>query len=168
METHGNLLTLPTKPLESAGNFEPMKTDIHPQSHPTIFRDSTAKKDFIVHSTIVTDQKEKINGVEYSVVLVDVSSASHPFFTGKQHLVDTSGRVEKFRAKMEKAGKTTEVPKAKEAPTPKKEEPKEEPKAEETPTKEAANDNEAPAEEAVTEEATQTPDPAPAEEKKAA
>jgi large subunit ribosomal protein L31 len=54
-------------------------------------------------STMTSDEVEKIDGVDHYVIRVDVSSASHPFYTGKQNLLDTSGRVDKFRAKMEKA-----------------------------------------------------------------
>jgi len=85
--------------------FEIMKKDIHPESHPVIFRDASAGKDFYMWSTLTSDEKEKVNGVEHFVIRLDVSSASHPFFTGKQHLIDTSGRVEKFRARQEKAKK---------------------------------------------------------------
>lgn len=80
-----------------------MKKDTHPKMNLVIFRDAAAKKDFIIYSTLTSDQKEKVDGVEYYVIRVDVSSASHPFYTGKQSLVDTSGRVEKFKAKMKKA-----------------------------------------------------------------
>jgi large subunit ribosomal protein L31 len=80
-----------------------MKKDTHPTMHPVIYRDSNAKKDFYAYSTRVSDEKETIDGVEYFIFRVDVSSASHPFFTGKQTLIDTSGRVDKFKAKMEKA-----------------------------------------------------------------
>ena len=80
-----------------------MKKDIHPQIHPVIFRDAGAGKDFIMYSTLTSKEKEKIDGIEYFVIHLDVSSASHPFFTGKQKLVDTSGRVEKFKKRMEKA-----------------------------------------------------------------
>lgn len=86
-----------------------MKKDIHPKMHPVIFRDAGAKKDFKLYSTLTSDQKEKVDGVEYFVIRVDISSESHPFFTGKQNLIDTSGRVEKFKARMQKA-----QPKAKE------------------------------------------------------
>ena len=71
--------------------------------HPVIFRDAGADTDFVMWSTATSDEKEKLDGVEHYVVRLDVSSASHPFFTGKQHLVDTSGRVEKFRARQQKA-----------------------------------------------------------------
>lgn len=79
-----------------------MKKDIHPVTNPVIFRDATVGKDFFAWSTLTSDITEDIKGVKYQVVRLDVSSASHPFFTGKQHLIDTSGRVEKFKAKMAK------------------------------------------------------------------
>jgi len=79
------------------------KKDIHPQMHPVIFRDVAAKTEFRAMSTATSKEKETIDGVEYFVIQLDVSSASHPFFTGKQKLVDTSGRVERFKKQMEKA-----------------------------------------------------------------
>ncbi len=83
-----------------------MKKDIHPQTHPVIFRDVAGKKDFIMYSTLTSEEVEKVDGVDHYVIRLDVSSATHPFFTGSQHLVDTSGRVEKFKAKMAKVEKT--------------------------------------------------------------
>lgn len=80
-----------------------MQTGIHPELHPVIFRDASAKKDFVIYSTMTSDEVEEVGGVKHYVVRVDVSSASHPFYTGKQNLIDTSGRVDKFRAKMERA-----------------------------------------------------------------
>lgn len=77
-----------------------MKKDIHPTQHPVLFRDASAGVDFKVMSTLTSEEKETIDGVEYYVVPLDVSSASHPFFTGKQKLVDTSGRVERFKRQM--------------------------------------------------------------------
>ena len=82
-----------------------MKKDTHPTLHPVIFRDSSAGVDFVIWSTMTTDDTEDVKGVKHYVYRLDVSSASHPFYTGKQHLMDTSGRVEKFKAKMAKAGK---------------------------------------------------------------
>lgn len=78
-------------------------TSKHPTSNPVIFRDANAKTDFIMFSTMTSEEVEKVDGVDHFVIRVDVSSASHPFYTGKQNLLDTSGRVDKFRAKMEKA-----------------------------------------------------------------
>lgn len=86
----------------SLNSLVSMKKDIHPAINPVIFRDATAGKDFFAWSTLTSDQTEDVKGVTYQVVRLDVSSASHPFFTGKQHLIDTSGRVEKFKAKMAK------------------------------------------------------------------
>lgn len=80
-----------------------MQTGIHPTVHPVIFRDANAKQDFIIYSTMTSEEVEKVDGVDHYVVRVDISSASHPFYTGKQNLIDTSGRVDKFRAKMERA-----------------------------------------------------------------
>lgn len=80
-----------------------MKADIHPKTHPVIFRDTSAGKDFVMMSTLTSETVEKVGGVDHYVILIEVSSASHPFFTGKQHLVDSSGQVEKFQARMKKA-----------------------------------------------------------------
>jgi len=82
-----------------------MKRDIHPQVNPVIFRDASAGIDFIIYSTLTTEETEEVDGVTHYIYRLDVSSASHPFYTGKQHLMDTSGRVEKFKAKMAKANK---------------------------------------------------------------
>ncbi len=71
--------------------------------HPVIFRDVAAKAEFKAMSTATSKEKETVGKVEYYVVQLDVSSASHPFFTGKQNLVDTSGRVERFKKQMEKS-----------------------------------------------------------------
>jgi large subunit ribosomal protein L31 len=83
-----------------------MKKDIHPKTHPVIFRDAGAGKDFVLYSTLTSDEVEKIDGVDHYVIRLDISSASHPFFTGKQKLVDTSGRVEKFKRQMERVQKS--------------------------------------------------------------
>ena len=71
--------------------------------HPVIFRDVMAKSEFKAMSTATSKETETIDGTEYHVIQLDVSSASHPFFTGKQSMVDTSGRVERFKKQMEKA-----------------------------------------------------------------
>ena len=80
-----------------------MKKDIHPKVHPVIFRDASSGIDFVAYSTIVTEEVEKVKGVDHYVYRLDVSSASHPFYTGQAHLIDTSGRVEKFKKKMAQA-----------------------------------------------------------------
>ena len=77
-----------------------MKNDIHPEYRPVVFRDVNADVSFLTRSTVKT--KDTINwedGNEYPLVKVDISAASHPFFTGKQKLLDAAGRVEKFNKK---------------------------------------------------------------------
>ncbi|WP_130866306.1 type B 50S ribosomal protein L31 [Acidipropionibacterium timonense] len=70
-----------------------MKPDIHP----VVFRDISADFTFLTRSTATSDRTiEWIDGNTYPVIDVDISSASHPFYTGKAKIVDTAGRVEKF------------------------------------------------------------------------
>ena len=83
-----------------------MKKDLHPKLHKIIFRDKAAGVDFVTTSTMTSDHSETVDGVEYYVVNVEISAASHPFYTGKQKLIDTAGKVDKFRARMEKADAT--------------------------------------------------------------
>ena len=84
-----------------------MKTDIHPKTHPVVFIDSSCKEEFVTTSTLTSDKTKKINGVDHYIINIEVSSASHPFYTGKQKLVDTAGRVDKFRARVEAGKKAT-------------------------------------------------------------
>jgi large subunit ribosomal protein L31 len=82
-----------------------MKEGIHPQYRQVVFKDTAADYAFLTRSTIRTNQTIKwTDGNEYPVVYVDISSASHPFFTGKQKFVDSMGRVEKFLKKFGKVG----------------------------------------------------------------
>lgn len=74
-----------------------MKKDIHPEYHPVVFIDGDFE--LTSFSTMKSDKTRVIDGVEHFEVRVDVSSASHPFFTGKQRLMDTAGRIEKFNRK---------------------------------------------------------------------
>lgn len=77
-----------------------MKTGIHPDYRPVVFKDKTADFAILTCSTIRTNEKIKWeDGKEYPVYYVDISSASHPFYTGRQTFVDSMGRVEKFRKK---------------------------------------------------------------------
>lgn len=74
-----------------------MKADIHPDYHPVIFQDMTSGKRFITNSTATSDKKETIDGVEYYIVSMGVTSDTHPFYTGKSTFVDTEGRIDKFQ-----------------------------------------------------------------------
>jgi len=77
-----------------------MKQDIHPKYRPVVFQDVSADFSILTRSTVETGETIKWeDGNEYPLVRVDISSASHPFFTGKQKFVDTAGRVEKFQKK---------------------------------------------------------------------
>ncbi len=80
-----------------------MKKDIHPDYHPVVFEDTAGGFRFITKSTLTAETTTKWDdGNEYPHILVEVSSATHPFYTGKQILVDTAKRVDKFQAKLEK------------------------------------------------------------------
>ena len=78
-----------------------MKKDLHPKEYRlVIFEDSTAGKRFLIGSTVATTKTDKWeDGKEYPVFHVEISSASHPFYTGHSKIVDTAGRVEKFKAR---------------------------------------------------------------------
>jgi large subunit ribosomal protein L31 len=80
-----------------------MKKDIHPKYQEVVFLDVTSGVKFITRSTINTkDTIEWENGQTYPLVKVEISSASHPFYTGKNIFIATAGRVEKFNKKYKK------------------------------------------------------------------
>lgn len=77
-----------------------MKKDIHPNYREVVFQDVGANFAFLTRSTIETKETIKWeDGQEYPLVRVDISSQSHPFYTGTQSIVDTAGRVDRFRRK---------------------------------------------------------------------
>jgi large subunit ribosomal protein L31 len=83
-----------------------MKQGIHPEYRPVVFQDASVDFAFLTRSTIKTsDTIQWEDGKTYPLVKLEISSASHPFFTGKQKLVDTAGRVEKFKRKYAKKEK---------------------------------------------------------------
>ncbi len=88
-----------------------MKKEIHPKEYRSvIFEDVTAGKRFLIGSTIHSEKTDKWDdGKEYALVQVEISSASHPFYTGNAKIVDTAGRVEKFKSRVAaaKTKKTT-------------------------------------------------------------
>ena len=74
-----------------------MKQDIHPNYRPVVFQDLSEGTNFVIRSKVQTDERITLDdGVEYPLVKVEISSASHPFFTGTMKIVDTAGRVERF------------------------------------------------------------------------
>jgi large subunit ribosomal protein L31 len=86
-----------------------VKKGIHPNYRPVVFMDAIANFSFLTRSTIPSSETiQWSDGNEYPLVKLDISSASHPFFTGKMKFVDTTGRVEKFQKKYEKFAKKKE------------------------------------------------------------
>ena len=82
-----------------------MKPEIHPEYRPVVFMDASADYKFLTRSTL--DSNETIeweDGNTYPLVRVEMSSASHPFFTGKQKLVDSGGRIDRFERRYGKRG----------------------------------------------------------------
>ncbi|NCT67586.1 MAG: type B 50S ribosomal protein L31 [Rhodanobacteraceae bacterium] len=80
-----------------------MKADIHPNYKPVVFQDISSDFVFLTRSTMSSKETIKWeDGQEYPLIKVEISSHSHPFFTGKQKIVDTAGRVDKFRRRYAK------------------------------------------------------------------
>ncbi len=75
-----------------------MKTGIHPTNYrPVVFQDASSGTQFIIGSTVLTDKTTKVGGKEYPLYVVEISSDTHPFYTGKQTTLDRAGRVDKFK-----------------------------------------------------------------------
>jgi len=83
-----------------------MKSDIHPDYAPVVFRDLASGSTFLTRSTVSSDKTiEWEDGNSYPVIDVEISSESHPFYTGKQRILDSAGRVEKFNQRFKNFGK---------------------------------------------------------------
>ncbi len=77
-----------------------MKKDIHPSDYrEVVFKDMSNEEIFITRSTVATRETIEIEGKTYPLVKLEITSSSHTFFTGKQKLVDTAGRVDKFMSR---------------------------------------------------------------------
>jgi len=114
-----------------------MKKDLHPTDYrPVVFQDSSNGATFVTQSIAATNETITLEGKEYPLIKVHISSKSHPFFTGEEKIIDIEGRVDKFKARAEAAAKAKEQKQAKAAATAK-------------PAKKAAK-KEAPVEEAET------------------
>jgi large subunit ribosomal protein L31 len=74
-----------------------MKKGIHPDYHPVLFVDGDFE--FATRSTATSEEVRSVDGVDHYVIHLDISAASHPFYTGKQKFVDTAGRIDRFRQK---------------------------------------------------------------------
>jgi large subunit ribosomal protein L31 len=83
-----------------------MKSGIHPENYRTVvFKDMSNGDTFFSRSTVNTKETIDIDGVTYPIVKMEISSSSHPFYTGKSKLVDTAGRVDKFMTRYANRGK---------------------------------------------------------------
>jgi large subunit ribosomal protein L31 len=91
-----------------------VKPDIHPEYRPVVFQDTSSDLRFLTRSTIqTTETTEWEDGNTYPLAKVEISSESHPFYTGKQILVDSGGRVQRFRDRYAKVGVDTDLSRAK-------------------------------------------------------
>ncbi len=90
-------------------NLLSMKKDIHAKNYrPVVFQDISNGETFLTKSTAKTEETIKLDGVEYPLVKIHISSASHPFFTGQEKLLDVEGRVDKFKARAKAAAEARE------------------------------------------------------------
>jgi len=80
-----------------------MKKDIHPEYRDVIFVDDSSGEQFLIGSTIQAEETGTFDGKEYPLVHIEISSKSHPFYTGQEKVLDTAGRVEKFKARAKAA-----------------------------------------------------------------
>ena len=80
-----------------------MKKEIHPESYRLVaFKDMSNDDIFITKSTVETKETIEVEGVEYPLVKLEISRTSHPYYTGKSKLIDTAGRIDKFKNKYAK------------------------------------------------------------------
>lgn len=95
--------------------IQAMKKDLHPKEYrPVVFQDLNNGFSFLTRSTAASEETIKWeDGNEYPLIKVHISSASHPFFTGQEKLVDVEGRVDRFKARQEAAEKAQKARKAK-------------------------------------------------------
>ena len=128
-----------------------MKKETHPEYREVLFHDTSVDKYFLIPSTLNTDQtKEWEDGKTYPYYPLDISSASHPFYTGKHKIVDTGGRVDRFKKRFAKTASAEKN--LTEAPTEEVVEVAQE-EVSESPVEEVQEDiTEAPTEEVVEEE----------------
>ena len=92
-----------------------MKPDTHPAYHEVIFFDSSCDFKFLTRTTAETKGKEKMkwtDGKEYPVLRIEVSSESHPFYTGKHKVIDTAGRIDKFKQRFTRSNEKPAAEKA--------------------------------------------------------
>ncbi|TKB58321.1 type B 50S ribosomal protein L31 [Ferrimonas aestuarii] len=82
-----------------------MKSGIHPEYRQVVFHDTSIDQYFVVGSTVATDRTIDYQGQLYPYVTIDVSSSSHPFYTGKQRVVESEGQIAKFKKRFKSLGR---------------------------------------------------------------
>ena len=83
-----------------------MKQDIHPDNYrPVVFKDVGDGAEWLIRSTVTTNKTTTFEGQEYPLYTLEISSHTHPFFTGQQRFVDTEGRVERFQKRFQRTKK---------------------------------------------------------------
>ena len=83
-----------------------MKKDTHPKNfRDVVFHDNSSGAEFVIASAVQTTETTKHNGKEYPLFRVEISSASHPFYTGNEKVIDTAGRVDRFNKRRASAAK---------------------------------------------------------------
>ena len=82
-----------------------MKSDIHPEYAAVVFRDLASGATFLTRSTVGSAKTIELDGETYPVIDVEISSESHPFYTGKQRIMDSAGRIDKFNSRYKGFGK---------------------------------------------------------------
>ncbi len=132
-----------------------MRKDIHPEYREVLFHDTSVDTYFLIPSSLETDQTKEWEGKTYPYFQLDVSSASHPFYTGKQNLVDTAGRVDKFRKRFGNKTKVKAVSEDATEETPVENSVVEETATNEVPTEELAVEETVPEEGIVEETSTE-------------
>lgn len=79
-----------------------MKRNAHPRYGPVIFRDNATGDQFLTRSTLASRETAELDGVSYPLIRMDISSASHPYWTGRSREIDTEGRIERFRRRYQR------------------------------------------------------------------
>ena len=120
IETHGQAIETISNIIISLNRsnssvIKDMKSDIHPDVDPVVFVDTSCGAEFITRSTLSSKETRDIGGVSHFVINIEISSASHPFFTGEERFVDTTGRVDKFKEKMDRVEAAAKERKGKKA-----------------------------------------------------
>ena len=81
-----------------------MKSETHPEYHKVVFVDVSTGTEFVTRSTLTSERTREVDGEEIPEIRVEISSASHPFYTGTMREIDTAGKIDRFRRRYQKKG----------------------------------------------------------------